>query len=540
MPNTIKLAAIVASMLLLFGCNREKYSPESKSGAEQKASSREPASSRPVIDKTDRESRKVALAERINSLFDQRHLPDKGKEFTEALLELAKIDPVEAMRIFDPAKMVGRQVGFHELADFLASNHPEVLESWLTDNAPKCELSAQGSCLQSGLLALSLQNPERTADLAFKIPYNASLKGILLVSIFDSFSQREPERAYAKLSQMGLSGSDLDSALDIIVGGALTKNPDLARSIVSKIQNAGSRSFAIGRIVGNDLENGRTEAARLQIEKTSNEEIRLLLSRNPSSPASFLKELAASAPELLATQLGRIVANQANRDVFEQSIRELALKRPELAEGIISSLPESPMKAGLVGSQFEVLAKADVAKSLEKAGTLSNPAQQGEAYQKVGSIAGLQGFDSVMTAASNIPAEQKGNFLAAAMIPSMSLDVGKVASFLLDAEASSALSPEQRANLISRAGGPLAMNSAAAASEWMLKLPEADRTAAMNGIARQMVRGNVLDLSNMLSNMPHDQVWETGVRVLIEDLNQSDPEMAEKWRQLLPKEQNPN
>ncbi|YCM45251.1 hypothetical protein V2O64_04340 [Verrucomicrobiaceae bacterium 227] len=79
----------------------------------------------------------------------------------------------------------------------------------------------------------------------------------------------------------------------------------------------------------------------------------------------------------------------------------------------------------------------------------------------------------------------------------------------------------------------LAKRDPEAAQKWLGELEGGDRAPALEAMARMMVRSDVEGLVGTLSEVPRDEGWAAGVRVLIDDLKSSDPKTSATWTEVL-------
>ena len=73
-----------------------------------------------------------------------------------------------------------------------------------------------------------------------------------------------------------------------------------------------------------------------------------------------------------------------------------------------------------------------------------------------------------------------------------------------------------------------------AAQQWVEKLPETDAAKGYQGLMTTWMKTDPVAASGWLSTQPLGPAREAGARVLISQIKDTDPEMAEQWRKTLP------
>jgi hypothetical protein len=76
-----------------------------------------------------------------------------------------------------------------------------------------------------------------------------------------------------------------------------------------------------------------------------------------------------------------------------------------------------------------------------------------------------------------------------------------------------------------------------AAQQWVEKLSEADATKGYQGLMTTWMKTDPVAASAWLSTQPLGSAREAGARVVIDQIKDTDPEMAEQWRKTLPLEE---
>jgi hypothetical protein len=72
-----------------------------------------------------------------------------------------------------------------------------------------------------------------------------------------------------------------------------------------------------------------------------------------------------------------------------------------------------------------------------------------------------------------------------------------------------------------------------AAQAWVAKLPASDAPKGVQGLMTTWMKADPVAASGWLTALPVGPAREAGARVVIEQIKDTDPEMAEQWRKTL-------
>ena len=162
---------------------------------------------------------------------------------------------------------------------------------------------------------------------------------------------------------------------------------------------------------------------------------------------------------------------------------------------------------------------------------LTDDASRIEAYRAIGAATRSEDFDSLFGLIGSLPEKHRNSFIVAA-IPSLANDDPKKAAQLLEG-GKLLLNELSRNRLVAEVAIKLANSDPSYATHWMDRLPQEQQPYAMEGVARQMANYDLQGLSDRLAQSPRDKKWAAGVKVLIESIRASDPEMSESWQNAL-------
>jgi hypothetical protein len=150
------------------------------------------------------------------------------------------------------------------------------------------------------------------------------------------------------------------------------------------------------------------------------------------------------------------------------------------------------------------------------------------AYKAIGGAADLGKLFSI---SGQIPRKAQEAIWSTAMPKLAQMEPAQASQLLNDPRV--VIPDSERGPIVESIGYQLNDVDKAKSDEWYGQLSEADKISAIKGIARNLAAKDLVSLSDKLGSMPHDKAWAAGVGVLIDNIKESDPEVAEEWRQAL-------
>jgi hypothetical protein len=76
-------------------------------------------------------------------------------------------------------------------------------------------------------------------------------------------------------------------------------------------------------------------------------------------------------------------------------------------------------------------------------------------------------------------------------------------------------------------------NDIDAAKSWVERLPTEDQASGFKGLVASWTKSDPVAASDWLSKQPPGAARDAGARVIIDQIKNTDPEMAEQWRKSL-------
>lgn len=466
----------------------------------------------------------LALLEKIGKT---RNLSQNRTAFASAIGELAKRDPEGVMSWFPAGEITGDEAGYTAVMGVLAESRPDILKAWLTNDLTKASKGVQASWLDMGLRCLSRHDPASALEFWKTIGPNLLDNHESIAAIFGNYGKMSPSEALAA-AEASFKGSDLDYARYEIAAGI--NDPVVSIEIANEISDPFSRGTIIAGALSELMISDRPAALK-KLAELDPKDLQAALQTGAENPDSLVKKLGKSDPDTLVGLLEKIVASSSTADIFKAAVGSLSADNPDKAMALVESMPDGKMKTEMLGSQFRTLALEDPLAALEQAARLGSGDSRHRAYESIGDTVGARGLEETLKLAGSLAPQDKESFLGSALVSIGTRDPKKAAEVLASGDI--ALAEGKKNDLVELVGSSLGRTDASYATDWLAKLPESQQPHAMRGIATQMARSDILGLSAMLGSLPRNRAWESGVKVLIENIKGADPERAAQWQELL-------
>lgn len=473
-----------------------------------------------------------ALLSLLQTINNTRKSPQDKDLFIAAITELAKRDPENVLSWFDPGKMEPYEPGWSFVAAELAKARPEILEKWLMVELSKSSPEVRTECLLGGIeLLKSGQGLARAIQFHAKLPKGAVDDSEVVNSLFMDFDRDSPADA-EKAARSIFTGATLNHALYNIAMQASRKDLMEGISFAGKIADTSMRNRVLA-MQFRDWFDTKPDLVMEQIGKLDAQGLAGVLKGDPGTPGmdGLIEKLGKTDADGLITMMSSLTVSSSNEKVFEKAINSISRNDPAKALDLIAGMPEGTMKGNLYYSYFIRAASADPAAALQTASSLAAGDSRSKAYVTIGGEVGGRGFEETLRITRSLPEADRAYFMGGAMPYLARTDPKRALELLTDP--SLPINKEIRQDTLSRVSGHFYQSDPASAQQWMASLPAEDQPSAMEGMANQMVASDIEGLAKMLGSIPRNETWASGVRVLVEDLKNSDPEMAKQWQESL-------
>lgn len=465
----------------------------------------------------------------IDRLKGDRNSLQNTELFAVVMTEYAKREPEAALSWFSPGQMVKGESGFYEVCKVLGENRPDLVKKWLGNEISNVEEGLQGEMIAKALGALSKAKPEETYLFAVRSHWENYSRNSVIIDLFTELARQDPSAA-ENAAVSTLQGRDLEVARQCLAMTVGETDPDAGLAHAAKIPDALRRGRCQSSIIADALDTDRAQGTKL-LKSLDTSDLQIVLQSSAGSFRSIVKTLAIQDPDVLLNLLSDTIPSSANEQVFRDAVESLGGPSPAKALQLLNSLPASEFKTSLIGARFSAMAKADPQDALNAASELPDTEMRKVVYGNIGSVVGRNGWESAMSTLNTLKKDDRTSFFDSAIPYLIEEDPNKIAKLLLGDEVP--LSASKKREVLASLGSRFNASNPAFASDWLLSLPTGDQPFAMKGIAENMAKSDINELAKMLGPMAHDDTWKMGVEILIDNIKNSDPQMAQTWRSQL-------
>lgn len=462
----------------------------------------------------------------------------RARRIYEVLVEeLAKRDPEAALALYADAEGKDFKIGFNEVATVIAENNPGQLGDWLLGKGMEGDMKNRRRFIFDGIRAFARTQGREYAlkfsDLAELGPLE---KDELPMLIFYGRGDLVPEEAI-RLARQYLTGNPLQMSIDYIGQSVFATDKILGLKIGGELESQSHRDRFFAYQYRSWLQED-PEGAFLHLEKVDPKKLERIIRTDTghffSSKGNVIEILAKLNPEFLVKTLGAMAVTSSNESAFQVGVVNLSKEHPQRALTLIEGMPESELKANLYSLHFDQRLSKNIGLALSGFAELPAGDIRNAAYEAAGLHLGMEkGYDATMSQLRELPEADQAGFLRGAIPQLVGEDPQNVVELLNNPNAP--ISGETRMIALSNVGRILSRNDPESAQKWLSELEGSDRAPAMEAMARVMIKSDVEGLVETLSEVPKDEGWAAGVRVLIDDLKSSDPQTSQTWTELLEK-----
>jgi hypothetical protein len=202
----------------------------------------------------------------------------------------------------------------------------------------------------------------------------------------------------------------------------------------------------------------------------------------------------------------------------------------------LSGMAESPYRSSLVRDVFSTIAGAgDMDQAMAEADKLGDQ-DRAQALRGVVAKISEEHYEKALELASHAAmAAQQDLYreIARTLAYQNPLDAVRI---LEDPTFPEKIGTDFRQEMLNATVTTWAKMDLSAAQQWVEKLPETDAAKGYQGLMITWMKTDPVAASGWLSSQPLGPAREAGARVLISQIKDTDPEMAEQWRKTLPQE----
>jgi len=333
-----------------------------------------------------------------------------------------------------------------------------------------------------------------------------------------------------KLAESSLSGKDLDRALVAVLSVAAQNDPTAALSMLSRIPGSAKTECIKGMLPSLLLHDGLDIGDLVEL-LPSNEMPTIL------SQGGLVERLTSSAPDKAVALMDLVPFTEQNKNLYSRLALSLAESDPAKGLEFLRTLPIAGASKEIAGKLFERLAQLDPDSAHENIAGL--PAEyQLIATRGVARAIAKEDLDAAFKMAEKADPSQRQDVyreVARQVTYSNPQDAVKL---LEDPKMAGILGSGFRSEMLDHTVRGWTKTDLDAARSWVEKLPATDLPMGVQGLMNPWMKSDPVAASEWLARLPAGPARDAGARAIIEQVKNTDPEMAEQWRKSLPPQPN--
>jgi hypothetical protein len=547
----MKILLFISSCFVfgVFGCEKEKASETIARSSEISASSTSaPKSSEEnrkisydnflKINEIDFDSRVFGGSENVSRLSDNalEKLIEKassvrygnGSEvFVSAACEFAVRYPGKVMSWFSLDSLNKGDNGLNEVLSVLGQESPIEIRRWLETEVSAGSREEKDEYNYLGLFYLSESLPTESLDYLVSTGEDFNGRSAMICRIFSSFRNKSGGDLL-KIAQEKLAGRERELAFREI--SVSQDNYANAFEIAGKIRSENIRGNAFSRILERAVVTD-PEMAKTKLDEMDARDLQSVLTFDSTTKSNLIRQLSQKSPDYLVSMMERVTPSVSTSNIYKNVIKEMVSVDFQKSSSIINNLPESDFRNDLISEQYEYLAASDPANALVRAEQDLDGSARSRAFSKIGLVVGQKSLEEVTQYAEGLRGKDRSNFFSSAIIPQIVQNPEDVSDFLSVEQFD--IDDQTRNMAYSLIGNNLARQDVTRSKEWLATLANEQKASATRGVAESMAQSDPVALGQFLGEIEQDQAWMEGVKVLIANIRDSDPERAAQWQEQL-------
>ncbi len=408
-----------------------------------------------------------------------------------------------------------------------------------------CKNHAAGEALKWLATHPEIQNTSDCYPIAEWVAKHDPALGIAMISELSGFLREEMVRScFAESAKVDIDAAvaeaqrlvaptDRQTAQANIASVAIAnKDFDRASAVVGAMDAASkSRLPLLATLMSEWLGADQNAAMKQMAALAHADKVSVLNSANFRS-VIFGNAPAAEGLELL----GGVTLTNTTAALYNTYCVEFSVRDPKAVMDFLSGLSTSHAKGAMVNSVFAAMA----ARNPDEALTWVDSLGAGSRTMAVRGIAKTLAPDHLDRALAIAEGEQgaasQDTYREIARTSAYQKPANAV-RMLEDPVISQKLGADFRQEMLDFTVRTWANQDLPAAQQWVEKLSEADATKGYQGLMTTWMKTDPVAASAWLSTQPLGSAREAGARVVIDQIKDTDPEMAEQWRKTLPLEE---
>jgi hypothetical protein len=346
----------------------------------------------------------------------------------------------------------------------------------------------------------------------------------MLNVLFSSLAKNDPQQAIDILDQSNLSQNQKNELNGQI---ALTISHDDPESAIVMLKSRPKQNTDPGvyaMIVAHWV-NSDSDAAFDHIRKSNPDDLVMLL-MNPISKGFMMKR------ENLKNILDILEVHALTSDVIpahRQVIVELSRNNAAQALDSLTKINSSPYKNNLIKDVISTIAKTNLNEALSFVGKLSAD-EKHQGMRGIAATLAVEDFDAAIKLAGTEVDITSRDMLREIARVSVGYNSQNAVTMIENDDISAKVGTDFRNEIIKHTVQNWAKQDREAAQQWVEKLPVADQSKGVQGLVASWMKTDPIAASEWLSQQPAGPARDAGAQEIINQIKDTDPEMAEQWR----------
>jgi hypothetical protein len=468
---------------------------------------------------------KKSVADKNHNKLDIHRVAAKKDLTTEdfaiiekELLALAETDPRQVLDFLskDFPDLCAYDFAGKCLKDALANISHDDISLWLAEQSNDSYVIG---------FALDILTKSGENDLIENLlnSYKSSGNLGLLHSLFASLARKDPQLALLSLDQSSLSRAQKNEINSQVAMGLSLSDPEAALAILHRSgQKVDPGAYAI--IIASWV-NADPVGALEHISKLNSADVAMLLN-NPSSKGFLLRKDNLSAVMHLLEE--RPLTNELI-PAHKQVINELAKHDADQALQALLRVNSSSYKNNLIKDVIATIAKTNLNDALSFVSKLS-PDEKYQGMRGIASSLAVEDFDAAIKLAENEVDVTSRDMFREIARTSVGNDPLNAVKMIENVNFSAKMGAEFRSEMINHTVQSWAKQNREEAQQWVEKLPATDQQKGVQGLVATWMKTDPVAASEWLSQQPAGPARDAGAQEIINQIKDTDPEMAEQWR----------
>jgi hypothetical protein len=487
----------------------------------------------------------------------------QGKKNDHIKIQISKDDKIlvkeidQILSVGDAALSIGNSYRLIELLNQLIEVNPELAIYYLNKNPRFLVFQANKKIIEK----LYLQHPDKLKEFIRNIDKKNLLNQAFLSDSLSVILSNDGTPGNMQIvKEIIEENPDLTAGFLSYIGyGDIAAALALRKSLNLKGKQASEFDAALGlALLDSDPKKTRGYFGDLNtsnLTPTQSQLANVLARDHPEIFAEFAEQCSpailsallnnqSTMAELLKTEnltsfqkiLEKLPITEANLKHHTNFCIALTMKDTEKGFMYVESLPEGPSKVKISSAVLSKYYSAEPTKALTKLAELKGHAQETAAREISKHIAQENPSKALESISNNPVLQKKDCYREVAKSLALSNPIYAI-QMIEDDKLSETIGSDFRNEMINHTVQNWAKQDLKEAQQWVEKLPATDQPKGVQGLVATWMKADPIAASEWLSQQPVGPARDAGAQEIINQIKDTDPEMAEQWRKsMTPKE----